>query len=96
MTKKTDKEFVLARSVEAGVHCGWLENSDNGTVTLSESRCVWRWYGANTLNELALNGADKSSRISEPVSKNTIYKVVQVVPCTEKARKNLQDSRWGS
>lgn len=95
--KEDTKPFVLIRSRDAGVHCGTLESADRDVVTLSSCRRVWRWGGANTLNELSLRGADQAyTRISEPVDRLTIIGACEIIPCTTEARQNLSISRWGA
>jgi hypothetical protein len=90
------KQFVIVRTRDAGVHCGTLENiSDGGSVTLSDARRIWRWRGANTLNELSQQGAANDwTRISEPVPDILIIGACEVITCSAVARENLTQSRW--
>lgn len=87
-------EFVIVRCRDAGVHCGNLDSVHGRIVTLKNSRRIWRWSGANTLNELANSGAHASSRISEPVDKIVLLEACEIIPCTQKAQENLKKSRW--
>jgi hypothetical protein len=88
-------EFVLVRTRDAGVHCGTLQTLIDTVCTLAEARRVWRWRGANTLHELSLRGAaEEWTRISEPVPVIYLSQVIEVLPCSEEARKNLSKSRW--
>lgn len=90
-------EFVLIRTHSAGVHCGTLADCSGTVMVLIDARRVWRWKGANTLHELALHGADEDyTRISEPVPRIMLTQGVEVIPCSEKAKRNLCRSRWGS
>lgn len=89
--------FVLIRTKNAGVHCGTLAEFHGTCVRLKDARRVWRWRGANSLHELSLTGAAESfTRISEPVEDIYLTEAIEVIPCTEKSRKNLIRSRWGS
>lgn len=98
MAKTTKEEFVIVRTRNAGVHCGTLQGEPDGTqIILTDARRVWRWRGANSLSELANNGcAMEFSRISEPVSKIRIPDYIEVLTCTNEAKKNLSRSRWGA
>lgn len=87
-------EFVLVRTRSAGIHMGTLAECAGTAVVLKDSRRLWRWTGANTLNEVALNGVSEQSRISDPVARILLTESIEVIPCTEKARKNLTRSRW--
>jgi hypothetical protein len=99
--KKTKKsQFVVVRSYAAGVHVGTLVSKrDSGgrmVVKLSNARRVWRWKGANSLHELALNGPSEDyTRISEPVPSIEVSDVVEVIDATDAAKANLERSRWG-
>ena len=90
-------EFVIVRTVNAGVHCGTLKAVAGQAVSLKEARRIWRWRGANSLHELSLSGAEESyTRISEPVDEILLLDAIEVIPCTEKSKKNLSTSRWDS
>lgn len=89
-------KFVLLRTRDSGVHCGDILSQVGQTVELRDARRIWRWRGANTLNELSVNGASMTeyTRISEPVARITILDVLEIIPCTDIAAKNLEVSRW--
>ncbi len=91
-------EFVLVRCRDAGVHCGILEEWGQGqVVVLIDARRLWRWRGANTLHEIATEGpSDEYTRISQPVPRIALIDAIEVIPCGEKATKNLRRSRWPS
>jgi hypothetical protein len=87
--------FVVVRTFSAGVHCGTLAAHDGKAVTLTDARRIWRWRGANTLNELSIHGAAQDwTRISEPVQVIELTEAIELLPCTEQARQNLSKSRW--
>lgn len=96
-------KFCIFRTHSAGVHIGTLAEI-NGTCALLKGtsqrgtygqRRIWAWAGANTLHELSLRGASmQDTRISEPVEEILLTQVVEVIPCTEEAEKNLSQSRW--
>jgi hypothetical protein len=88
--------LALARVMAiSGVHVGQLASHKGQEVVLRNSRRIWRWRGANTLNELSVHGADEDyTRISEPVAQITLCEVCEVLPCTPLAARNLSRSRW--
>ena len=95
MAKK--KPFVVVRTYSAGVHVGTLESREGREVVLSDARRLWRWSGANTLNEVALKGVDqKYTRVSEPVAAITLMEAIEVITATAEAQANLTRSRWDS
>lgn len=89
-------KFVLVRTHSAGVHCGILREIAGQAVLLAEARRIWRWNGANTLNEIATSGVSEASRISEPVESILLLQAIEVIPCTTAAAENLRRSRWTS
>lgn len=89
-------KFVVVRTRSAGVHMGYLEEWNGTVVILRESRRLWRWDGAFTLNEVAVNGVSEDSRISDPVPIIGLSEAIEVIPCSEKAQKNLSRSRNGA
>ena len=89
--------FVIVRTYGAGVHVGTLVSNDAKKVVLKNARRVWRWRGANTLNELSVKGAQNEwTRISEPVSEITLLDAIEIIPCSKDAQANLSRSRWGA
>lgn len=67
--KQVEKSNLsIIRTYSAGVHVGEVVEQNGKEVLLRNARRIWRWYGANTLNEVALHGVDRGqSRISEIV-----------------------------
>jgi hypothetical protein len=89
-------KFVIVRTRSAGVHMGTLTESSGTAVLLRDARRLWSWRGAFTLHEVSLHGCDESSRISEAVMEIGLTEAIEVIPCTETARKNLVRSRNGA
>lgn len=58
MTNYVGKK-VLVRGVQSGVYFGELVSQDKQEVEMKNVRNLWRWNGANTLLDLAENGAKK-------------------------------------
>jgi hypothetical protein len=96
-TAKVQKPFVLVRTYSAGVHCGILEKQDGKVVTLTASRRIWRWRGANSISELSQQGAAQDwTRISEPVPSLVLTEATEIIPCSAVAQADLSKSRWGA
>lgn len=75
---------VIVRTYSAGVHIGELDgkwDDVNKPITLKNARRIWRWRGANTLNEVATVGLNRNeySRISKPVSSIQLS-AIEVIP----------------
>lgn len=75
----------IIRTYSAGVHIGEVIERVGKEVKLRNARRLWSWQGANTLNEVALYGVDRSmSRISEIVpGPIEITEAIEVIPVSE-------------
>jgi len=91
---KSKRPFVVIRTYSAGVHCGHLVSRKGKEVKLSEARRVWRWYGANSLHQLAAEGCAENSNISVPVSEIELTEAIEIIATTKSGEENLKRSRW--
>lgn len=93
--QSSKKPYVVVRTYSAGVHVGVLKERSGQEVTLTDARRIWRWYGANTLHEIALHGLDASrSRVSEPVSEITLTQAIEIIPTTDVSEVILRGAKW--
>lgn len=89
------KRIVVVRTYSAGVHVGELVSQKGKEVVLKNSRRLWRWSGANSLNEVATKGVDENyTRLSEPVAQVGLTEAIEVLTCSQEAASNLTRSRW--
>jgi len=86
-------QFCVVRTVNAGVHMGFVQSQKGSEVTLTDSRRLWKWTEAFTLHEVSQKGVGKDSRISNPVPMILLLDAIEIIPCSESAGKNLQQSR---
>jgi hypothetical protein len=93
-TKK--QQYVVVRTFSAGVHVGVLAKRAGKEVTLATARRIWSWRGANTLSEISLRGVGSGSRVSEPVPEITLTEAIEIIPCTDAARANLEAATWSA
>ena len=87
--------FCIVRTYSAGVHMGYLHECNGSCVILKDARRLFSWTEAFTLHEISQNGGGEASRISMPVPEIYLSEAIEVIPCSEKATKNLQRSRNG-
>lgn len=87
--------YVVVRTYSAGVHVGELVDRRGKEVDLANARRIWRWNGANTLNEIANKGVDQgSSKVSELATQVTLTEAIEILTCTAEAEKNLREAKW--
>ena len=91
MSESTTKEanalgpLSIVRTLSAGVHVGRVVKIEGATVELADAVRIWRWRGANTLNEVAMKGVntEQYTRISEPVPSILLIGAIEVIPVAE-------------
>lgn len=88
-------ELCIIRSYGAGVFYGYVKDKAaelNGVnVTLLKARRIHYWDGACSLTQLAIDGtvAPTNCRVTDPVDSQFIADVIEIIPMTDKAAKNL-------
>ncbi len=83
--------YVIIRADRAGAFAGYLESRVGGEVVMQECRRLYYWDGANSLSQLSIDGVSKpqNCKFPEAVDRAEILGVIEVLPCTEKARKSI-------
>jgi len=89
---KKQKPYVIIRAAQAGVFAGNLVKKDGTEVTLSDARRIWQWSGAASLSQLAMEGTRNPDgcKFPQAVSEITILGVIEIIPTTEVAQKNIK------
>jgi len=84
--------YVMCRTYSAGVFAGYLESRDGQEVTLRKARRIWVWYGAASLSQLSIDGTCEPDKcqLPEAVDSVLLLQAIEIIPCTEKARKSIQ------
>lgn len=86
---------VIIRADRAGVFFGTLKEKNGTEVTLENVRRLWYWDGASSLSQLAVDGtkAPHNCKFTVTVEEMTIFGVIEIIPCTEKAIKSIEGVR---
>jgi hypothetical protein len=90
--KLADKEFVICRTYSAGVFAGYIENRKGKEVSLLNSRRLWKWYGAASLSQLAMEGVKEpdNCKFGMLIPRMTVTECIEIIPCSETARLIIQ------
>jgi len=85
---------VIVRSHMAGVYFGTLVDAQlcdarSPHALLRNVRKIWSWDGANCLSDIALGGVQKPSRIAPPLEWSVIFDVIEILPLSDAAARNL-------
>lgn len=84
---------VIIRSNYAGVFFGTLVERAGSEVKMKDCRRLWRWEGANSLSQLAVEGTKKPNgcKFTVIVPEMEILDVIEIIPCTEAAIESIEN-----
>lgn len=84
---------VIIRGDRSGVEFGELVEHKGREVTLKDARRIWYWDGAASLSQLAKDGTanPSSCKFTVTVDSITILDAIEIIPCTDKAIKSIED-----
>ena len=88
---------VIIRGDRSGVEFGTLVAQNGREVTLKNARRIWYWSGAASLSQLAKDGTStpSSCKFTVTVDSITILDAIEIIPCTGKAIKSIEEvSVW--
>lgn len=84
---------VIIRADRAGVFFGTLIEKEGNEVILTNCRRLWYWDGAASISQLTVDGTSKpqNCKFTVTVEEIVILGVIEIIPCTEKAIKSIED-----
>ena len=84
---------VIIRGDRSGVEFGELVEQNGSVVTLKNARRLWYWAGAASLSQLAMDGTKRPQdcKFTVTVISITILDAVEIIPCTDKAIKSIEE-----
>lgn len=88
---------VIIRGSRSGVEFGTLVAQNGSEVTLENARRIWYWSGAASLSQLAMDGTSNPTncKFTVTVDSITILDAIEIIPCTDKAIKSIEEvSVW--
>ena len=81
---------VIVRTYSAGVHIGELTAKVGKEVALKDAHRAWYWKGAFTLNEIAVKGVGKGSKIGVAVPSIELTEAIEIIPISDEAFATLE------
>jgi len=86
-------KYVICRTYSAGVFAGYLKNRKGKEGSLLNARRIWYWDGAASLSQLAMEGTNKpeTCKFPQEVDEVELTEIIEIIPCTEKARKSIAE-----
>lgn len=88
-----ESEYVIVRTLSAGVFAGYLESRTGREVILRKARRLWKWAGAASLSQLAQEGVSKPKECKFPceVDKVLLLEAIEILSVTKKAKKSIKE-----
>lgn len=85
-------KYCIVRTQSAGVFAGFLESRSGQEVVMRQARRIWYWKGAASLSQLSISGTScpKECKFPAPVSRVELLQTVEILDCTEKAKKSIE------
>lgn len=93
MAEKFDNmEYCVVRTFSAGVFAGYVESRNGKEVVLRNARRIWKWAGAASLSQLAVDGtnAPEECKFPTPVYKIVLTEAIEIIPATQKAKESIE------
>ena len=84
-------KYCIIRTYSTGVFAGYVKSQNGKEVLLKKARRIWQWSGAASLSQLAMEGTSKPENCKFPCEVNeiTLLETIEIIPCTEKAKKSI-------
>ncbi len=84
--------YVIVRTYSAGVFAGYLESKEGQEVVLLNSRRIWKWSGAASLSQMAMEGTSdpENCKFPQAVSMTVLTQAIEIISVTEAAKKSIQ------
>ena len=84
--------YKIVRSYSAGVFAGYIEKREGKEVTIRNARRIWKWAGAASCSQLAMEGVSDPDNCKFPVEVDRIVVIeaIEVLDCTEAARQSIK------
>ena len=86
------EQCYIIRGDRSGVFFGEIAERNGREVTIRNARRLWRWDGAASLSQLAVDGPKKpqNCKFTVTVSSIVILDAIEILPCTEQAEESIK------
>jgi len=85
----SNEQYYIIRTEKAGVFFAKIAERRGQEVDLLNARRIHYWTGATECIGISQNGVKKGSRLTVPIDSMTILGVIELLPCSDDATRNL-------
>lgn len=93
MNKTETERYCTVRTYSAGVFAGLIDPAkiENKAGCVRQARRIWRWAGAASLSQLAMEGTSRPGECKFPCEVPEVYltEIIEVIPCTQAAIESI-------
>jgi hypothetical protein len=86
-------QYYIVRTDRAGVFFGQIKEKSKDSVVMTDVRKIYYWDGACAVEQIAVDGVNDSSNLTITITEMEIADPIQIIPCSEKAFKNLKEKK---
>lgn len=86
-----DNQKYIIRCDRAGVFFANVKDRKGSEAVLANARRIYNWTEAATLSQVATDGVGGASKLTCSVDEMTVLGVIELIPCTSKAQKCMED-----
>lgn len=85
--------YAIVRTYSAGVFAGYIKERKGKEGIILNARRLWKWVGASSLSQLALEGVKNPEDCKFPVEVPSVEltEIIEVIPATEEARLSIKE-----
>lgn len=90
-----ENKYYIIRGVRSGVFFGQIAGRNGQEVELRNVRKLWYWDGACAVEQLSVDGVTNQSdcKFTVVVPEMIVTDAIQIIPCSDKAAKILQEAK---
>lgn len=92
--KNIDKcqQYYIVRTNNAGIFAGNIEFRSGDEVTMINARRIWKWEGAASLSQLAMEGTSNPSLCKFPceLGRVILFGAIEIIEATDMAEKSIK------
>ena len=91
--------YCIVRTYSAGVFAGEIISRNGREVILHNARRLWKWSGAASLSQLAMEGVKDPENCLFPCEVNRVelLECIEILDCTEESRQSIKKVKvWES
>jgi hypothetical protein len=90
--KSSYEGYKIVRTYSAGVFAGEIKSRNGQEVIMTNARRLWKWSGAASLSQLAMEGVKNPNDCMFPceVKEVELLQVIEILDCTDEAKKSIK------